>query len=374
MIRVLHVVGSMNRGGIETFLMNIYRNLDRNKVQFDFAVHTQKKCAYDDEIVNLGGRIFRITPRSKNLFKHNKDWNNLFKNHLEIQIVHQHVASLTYINGLKFAKKNQVKSRIIHAHNTQSEGKLHYLMHLLNKKRIHKYVTDYFSCSLMASDWLYKGTKLNPRSGKIINNAIDVEKFIFNNDTRKKVREELSLESNFVIGHVGRLAKQKNHLFLIDVFEKVCQRLDNAKLVIVGQGSLKQSITEYINEKGLNNRVEFLGNRSDVNNIMQAMDVFVFPSFHEGLGIVLIEAQTAGLKCFASKEGVPREAKVTESLKFISLESPVDIWADNIVKIFHEKSIRDINPHLIKEAGYEIKNEALSLQKYYCKAVMVKSK
>ncbi|MCU7740172.1 glycosyltransferase family 1 protein [Priestia megaterium] len=374
MIRVLQVIGSMNRGGIETFLMNIYRNIDRNKVQFDFAVHTQKKCAYDDEILDLGGRIFRITPRGKNISRHNEDWNKLFKDHPEIQIVHQHVASLTYINGLKFAKKNKVKSRIIHAHNTQSEGKLHYLMHLINGKRIHKYVTDYFSCSLMASDWLYGRTKLDSRNAKIVNNAIDVKKFLFDNDKRRKAREELCLEGDFVIGHVGRLANQKNHLFLIDIFEKVSHRLGNAKLILVGQGPLKQSIADYINKKGLNDKVKFLGNRPDVNDIMQAMDVFVFPSFHEGLGIVLIEAQASGLKCFASKEGVPSEAKITDSLRFISLESPADIWADNIVETSYEKAVRDIDTDIIKEAGYEITNEALSLQNFYCETVMMKNK
>ncbi|WP_210608814.1 glycosyltransferase family 1 protein [Priestia flexa] len=373
MIRVLHVIGSMNRGGIETFLMNIYRNIDRNKVQFDFAVHTQKKCAYDDEIVNLGGRIFYITPRTKNIFKHNRDWNNLFKNNPEIQIVHQHMASLTYINGLKFAQKNKVKNCIVHAHNTKSEGKLHYLAHLMNSRKIHKYATDYFACSSTASSWLYGKTKLDPKGAKIINNAIDIQKFTFNDDKRKSIRKELRLEEGFVIGHVGRLANQKNHLFLIDVFEKVCDKLENAELILVGKGPLEQSILNYINEKGLSNKVKFLGNRSDVNDIMQAMDVFVFPSFHEGLGIVLIEAQTCGLECFVSKEGVPKEAKITDLLKFISLEDSADEWANNIVKVSHQNTSRHINPCLISDAGYEIRTEAISLQEYYLKSLMIKS-
>lgn len=365
MIRVLHVIGSMNRGGIETFLMNIYRNIDRDKVQFDFAVHTQKKCAYDDEIINLGGRIFRITPRGKNIFKHNRDWNSLFKRNPEIQIVHQHMSSLTYINGLKFAQKNKVKNCIVHAHSTKSGGKLHYFMHLVNSKKIHKYVTDYFACSSKASAWLYGKTRLDSKNAKIVNNAIDVQKFLFNDDKRKNIRKELRVEESFVIGHVGRLVHPKNHLFLIDIFEKVCDRIKNAELILVGQGPLEQAILNYINEKGLSNKVKLLGDRSDVNNIMQAMDVFVFPSLYEGLGIALIEAQTSGLECFASTEGIPREAKVTNLLKFISLENSADEWANNIVKVSQQKNSRHINPCLIRDTGYEIKQEAASLQKYY---------
>lgn len=364
MIRVLHVVGSMNRGGIETFLMNIYRNIDRTKIQFDFAVHTKKKCAYDDEIRELGGRIFYITPRRKKILQHYKDWNHLFKNFPEIQVIHQHVTSLTYINPLKIAYHNNLKVRIIHSHSIRPEGKFHHLMHLINSRAIDKYANVYFSCSKLATDWLFGSSKVKINQVKNIKNAIDVNKFIYNVEKRLSIRKKLSINEEFVVGHVGRFTESKNHKFLIDVFEEIVKKVEKTRLLLIGHGEMEEEIRLYVKEKHLENKVLFLGSRSDVEDLMQAMDVFVFPSLYEGLGIVLVEAQASGLKSFTSKDVVPLEVKISSLLDYISLNEEKEIWAKKIID-YNNNYDRFDTSNLIIDAEYEITNLAGSLQEKY---------
>lgn len=363
-MRVLHVVGRMNRGGIESFLMNVYRHIERSKLQFDFAVHTQDKCDFDDEIEALGGKIYRITPRSKSIIQNNKDWDNLFKIHSDINVVHQHVSSLTYVSPLRIAKKNGLQNRIVHSHNIQAESKLHYAFHLLNSRYIDKYANYYFACSNNAAKWLYGKSKVKSNNIQLVKNAINIENFLFQNDKRCDLRSNLSLnEGEIVIGHVGRFSEQKNHKFLIDIFEKITEKVKNAKLLLVGSGSLEQDIKYYVKEKRLDSNVMFLGNRSDVANIMQAMDIFLLPSLHEGLPLVLVEAQASGLMCFVSSEAVSNEAKITETYKSISLEKNAEHWSNEIIKSLNYK--RQDTSVFVRKAGYEIKNEALNLQNFY---------
>lgn len=364
MIRVLHVVGSMNRGGIETFIMNIYRNIDREKVQFDFAIHTKNKCAYDDEIKELGGRIFYITPRGKNIIQHYRDWNNLFRNHPELQIIHQHVSSLTYINPLKIAFRNNVKVRIIHSHSIKAEGKLHHLLHILHSSCIDKYANIYFTCSELAADWLFGKSKVKRKDVHTIKNAIDVEKFIYDLEKRTKIRKKLSIEEDFVIGHVGRFTEAKNHKFLIDVFGEIVNKLEKSKLLLIGRGALEQEIRDYVKEKHLNNKIMFLDGSSNVADIMQAMDAFVFPSLYEGLGMVLIEAQASSLKCFTSEDVVPTEVNLLNLLEYISLKEDKEFWAQKIIE-GSGKDARMNTKNIIEDAGFEIKNVATDLQKQY---------
>lgn len=368
MIRVLHVVGSMNRGGIETFLMNIYRNIDRGKVQFDFAVHTQEECAYDNEIKEMGGRIFYITPRAKNIFKHYKDWHSIFQNYPEIQIIHQHVTSLTYINPLKVAKRHNVKHRIIHSHSVKAEGKLHYLMHLFNSILIDKYANIYFSCSNLSTKWLFGKSNVKLNEVEIINNAIDVNKFRYDVKKRDEIRRQLSINGDFVIGHVGRFSEPKNHKFLIDIFGEVSKNVTNSKLLLIGHGHLEREIRLYVKKNNLDDKVIFLGSRSDVSNLMQAMDVFLFPSLYEGLGIVLIEAQVSGLKCFVSKDVVPPDVKLTNELEFISLLEDKKFWGRKLID-YYDIQTRIDRSSVIKKAGFNISDVALNLQEKYINCV-----
>ncbi|MGQ3376826.1 glycosyltransferase family 1 protein [Priestia endophytica] len=372
MIRVLHVVGSMNIGGIETFLMNVYRNIDRTKVQFDFAVHTRKEGAYDEEIKKLGGRIFHIAPRSRNILRNSKDWHTLFREHPEIQIVHQHVSSLTYVNPLKVALRNNVKARIVHSHSIEAEGKIHYLLHCLHSRKINKYANKYFSCSDLSSRWLFGKSKVDYSEIVTINNAIDIDKFTYNKDKQKLSRKNLNIDDEFVIGHVGRFAEVKNHKFLVDIFSDIIQKIGKAKLVLVGEGNLKNDIHEYVKIKGLENHVLFVGGSSNVGDIMQAMDAFVFPSLYEGLGMVLIEAQAAGLKCFTSKDVVPQEVNISKLIKYIPLSEDSEVWSNYIIKSVYDTE-RPNTASLLKESGFEIKEVAKELQDRYLAYLQMES-
>ena len=364
MLRILHIVQGMNRGGIETLLMSLYRKLDRTRVQFDFLVHTDSEGAYDKEIKELGGKIYNISPRSKGIVKNRKELISFFKEHTEYKIIHQHVSSLTYIQPIKIAKENNVPVRIIHGHNTKQGGhKIHEIIHRVNKTAIKKYATHYFACSEDAARWMYGPHKLFQIDYAILNNAIDSKEFTFDMKLRDAIREELNLTDKFVVGHVGRFALQKNHEFLVDVFAEIRKNEKQAVLLLVGDGELKEDIINKINSKGLTDSVVLTGVRSDVPALMNAMDVFVFPSLHEGLGIVAIEAQSTGLKCFVSTE-VPEEVMITDNIQRISLDKKSFEWAQEILKIkngYHRESEID----KVLSSGYDIYEVTNRLQKLY---------
>ncbi|MFQ6882222.1 glycosyltransferase family 1 protein [Clostridium sp.] len=364
MIRILNVVYGMNRGGIETFIMNIYRKIDRNKIQFDFLLHTEEECDYNAEIKELGGKIFYVPQRNKGVLNNKRALNDFFKTHKEYNIVHQHVSSLTYIEPIIAAKRNGVPVRIIHGHNTKQTGSsVHKYLHYINKKRISQYATDYFACSKLAAEWMYGGVKNLNNKYKIINNSIDSKKFIFSQQIRDEMRKELGLENRFVVGHIGRFHKQKNHTFLIDIFSEIKKLDESAILLLVGDGKEKEKIIKYIEDKGLKQYVIFLGVRSDINKILQAMDSFVFPSLYEGLGIALIEAQAAGLKTYTSKDVVPNEVKITNLLNFISLEVDEKDWAKLILD--NKEYKRNNMQEFIIKNNYDINESAKNIQSYY---------
>jgi glycosyltransferase involved in cell wall biosynthesis len=368
MIRVLHITGSMNRGGIETFIMNVYRNIDRDKIQFDFLLSTDKKCDYTDEIQELGGKIFNITPRREGILKNRKDLNNFFSRHLEYQIVHQHVSSLSYITPLKVAKRNKIPVRIVHGHSTQEGGHpLNKYLHKLNQAFIKKVATDYFACSKLGAKWLYSQKQYANHEYEIVNNGIDVDSFLYTERLRKDVREEFNLDDKFVIGHIGRFSYPKNHFFIMDVFSEIHSRNPNSTLFLVGDGEQKNNVIAKIEELGLESNVIMTGVRSDIPNILNAMDAFLLPSRYEGLGIVLIEAQAAGLKCFASAEVVPDEVNVTGQVEFIDLSKSPSEWAEAILK--NKQYERYNNIDKIKSAGYDIKVVAENLQNFYLNSI-----
>ncbi|MFP7479730.1 glycosyltransferase family 1 protein [Terribacillus saccharophilus] len=365
MIRVLHVVGSMNRGGIETFIMNVYRNIDRTKVQFDFAVHSTKVSAYDEEIKSLGGKIYYITPRTKNIFQHYRDWIKLFKHKKQIEIIHQHVSSLTYVNPLKIASWFNIKTRIVHAHSTEAESKIHFLLHKFNSKMIHKYANTYFSCSDKASNWLFQDSKINTNDITIIKNGINLISFKYDNKIRRNLREKLNLNENFVIGHVGRFSNVKNHKFVIDIFSDFNSKVNKSKLLLIGTGELEYEVKEYVKIKGLGSDVIFLGSIPNVGEYMQVMDSFVFPSLYEGLGMVLVEAQASGLTCFTSEGVVPTEANVTGRINYLPLELGAESWSENIINKVYNKSPKRDQVFKKELSQYDIKDVAFRLQEYY---------
>lgn len=356
MIRVLQIVTYMGRGGLETMIMNYYRNIDRNKVQFDFLVHRQEEADYDKEIVALGGKIYHIPMLNPFLKSYFNALDSFFKEH-KYDIVHCHLDCMSAY-PLKIAKKNGVRVRIAHSHNKSQDKNLKYPIKLYSKRLIPKYATHLLSCGKEAGDWMFNGKPYT-----ILNNAIDAQSYRFDKQIREEMREQLGFnQEDFVIGHVGRFNPQKNHNFIIDVFNFVHKKNTAAKLVLVGTGDGQKAIKEKVESLALSDSVLFLGNRTDVNKILQAMDVFLFPSLYEGLPLSIIEAQAAGLPCVIS-DNVPPECIVTDLIEAASLDDALAKWE---IVITSQKSVKRKDTYeLIKKSGFDVKSNVLVLEKMY---------
>lgn len=363
-IRVLQVFAKMNRGGAETMIMNLYRHIDRTKIQFDFIVHTEEKCDFDNEIISLGGKIYRF-PQYKgiNHFQYKKKWINFFSENQEYKIVHGHVRSTGSIY-LKIAKKFGNKT-IVHSHSTSSGRGLKSIIKNILQYPI-RYIPDYyFACSRQAGEWLFGKKVCNSNKFFIMNNAIDVNKYAFNEKIRTIKRKELDVDQNFVIGHVGRFEAMKNHIFLIEIFKKFHQQNSNSILLLIGDGDMRRLIEKKVTEYGLNKHVIFTGVRSDVPDLLQAIDVFVFPSLYEGLGISVIEAQATGMYCIVS-EKIPSEAYVTRLVKTLSLRKTAELWADEIFNLSECIERKDMS-ETITNAGYNITTVKNWIENFYKK-------
>lgn len=356
-IRVLQIATYMGRGGLETMIMNYYRHIDRDKVQFDFLVHRDFKADYDDEIEQLGGKIYRLpnlNPFSKNYLE---QIDKFFAQHKEYKIVHSHLDCMAGI-PLKYAKKHGVPVRIAHAHSCNQTKDKKYLLKLWFKRSITQYTSHLFACADVAGRWMF-----NTSDFRVLNNAIDSKNYVYNQDTVNKVRAEFDLKKDdFVIGHVGRFAPPKNHSFIVDIFNEIYKHDSDAKLLLVGEGELKNTIEQKVRNLQLDDKVIFAGLRSDVPELLQAMDVFVFPSIYEGLPVSIVEAQAAGLPCFISDK-VPIECKKTDLVKQISLTDSLAFWTESILSMkgFKKKDYsRDI-----EKAGFDIVKSANWLENFY---------
>jgi len=364
MIRVLHIVNIMNRGGLETMIMNLYRNIDRTKIQFDFLTHSTQPGDYDNEIKELGGNIYSVVSRRQGILKNRRQLMEFFKKHPEYNIVHMHVSSLSYITPLKIATMGNVSTRVIHSHSSKHErGSIHKLLHMINQRKIKKYATNYFACSNVAAKWLYGDRLYNELDIHLINNSIDAQKFSFNEEVRNIVRKKLNIEDNFVIGHVGRFTDAKNHIFLIDIFKEIHNIYPNSVLMLVGRGELENEIKNRVIKLGLEDSVMFMGVRSDIPELLQAMDVFLFPSLYEGLPVTLVEAQAAGLKCYVS-DAVTQDVDITGLVQFISLQQSSKYWASKIIA-GQEGYIRLNTYEDVVKAGYDVKTAAIKLKEFY---------
>lgn len=356
MIRILHIVTHMNRGGLETMIMNYYRNIDRSLVQFDFLVHRFDQADYDEEIIALGGKIYRLP----NLNPFNKKYinclNEFFKEHKEYKIVHCHLDCMSAI-PLEAAKRNNVPVRIAHSHNSNQTKDLKYPLKLYYKNKISKYATHLFACSREAGKWMF-----NTNQFSVLPNAIDTKLYSFNEDKRNKIRNELQLNNQLVVGHVGRFNSVKNHTFIIDIFNELHKIVPDSYLLLAGTGDLITEIKDKVNKLKLSDNVKFLGLRADIPDLMQSMDVFVFPSLYEGLPVTLIEAQASGLPCIISDK-VPIECRKTDLVQQISLEKSAKQWAEVLLKV--SKSERRNTYDEIVSSGFDIRSNATKLQEYY---------
>lgn len=356
-IRVLQVVTYMGRGGLETMLMNYYRNINRDKVQFDFLVHRDFEADYDQEILNLGGKIYRLSRLNPFSKKYLNQLDQFFKVHPKYEIVHSHLDCMAGI-PLKYAKKNGVPIRIAHAHSSNQTKDKKYLLKLMFKRNIKKNATDLFACAQDAGLWMFGYDQFH-----VMNNAIDTKVYIANKQTGNEVRQELKIpEDAFVVGHVGRFAPPKNHKFIIRVFAEVLKEKKNAFLLLVGDGDLRGETEALTVELEIQENVIFAGMRSDVNRMLQAMDVFLFPSIYEGLPLSIIEAQAAGLPCLISDK-VPIECRKTDLVSQLSLNDSLNVWKDAVIdarKILKKDTFREIS-----DAGFDICQNAKWLEDFY---------
>ena len=355
-IRILNVVPNMRAAGIETFIMNVYRNIDRKKVQFDFLVHNEKKEFYDDEIEKLGGKIYRLSFKDdKNIIKYIKNLDNFFKEHKEYKIVHGHMQSMMPLY-LYIAQKNKVPVRIAHSHNGNYEKTLKgFILHVFSRFS-KKYSSHNISCSDLAGEYLF-----GKKSFTVVPNGINVKKFEFDENIRQAVRNELSLSNEYVIGHVGRFELQKNHRFLIEIFNEKLKENSNYVLLLIGEGKYEKEIKKIVKKLNIENKVKFLGVRKDMDRLYQAMDCFILPSLYEGLPVVGVEAQASGLKCLFS-DTITKELKITSNAVFIPLQSKQK-WLKEIDcndKCKNRKSFAKIVAQ-----NFEIKNISKKLERFY---------
>lgn len=354
-LRILHVVTYMGRGGLETMIMNYYRHIDRSKVQFDFLVHRDFEADYDAEILSLGGRIYRLPPLNPFGVEYLSQLDQFFEEHGEYRIVHCHLDCMAGI-PLKYAKKHGVPVRIAHAHNSNQTKDKKYLLKLFYRRNITKYATDLFACGDEAGKWMFRATSFH-----IMNNAIDTARYVYSPETAEQARTELKIPGNaMVCGHVGRFMTQKNHEFLLRVFAKMPE---NAWLLLVGDGALREAVERRAEDLGIRNRIIFTGVRADVHRMLQAMDVFVFPSIYEGLPVSVIEAQASGLPCLISDK-VPIECKKTDLIRQIPLDAGEDAWAAAAVET--AGVVRRNTSTEIKAAGFDICENARWLERFYC--------
>lgn len=362
-VRVLQIVTGMKRAGLETMLMNYYRRIDRSRIQFDFLEHTLTETAYDDEIRQLGGRIFRLPPVNPVSARYRMEEKNFYRNHAEYKIVHSHLNTMSGL-ALSFAKEARVPVRIAHSHNTSADRNYKYPIKMYYKMQIPKVATDFAACGKAAGDWLFNGNKF-----AILRNPVDAEKFVFSDDAREKTRADLKLADNaYVIGHVGRFYEQKNHEGLIDIFREVYQRELNSKLLLAGDGPLRKKIEAKVKDLGLEDAVIFLGVTDQIPDLMSAMDVFLLPSLYEGFPVTMVEAQASGLPCFIS-DTVSSECMLSPDTHAISLKKSPAEWAEKILNTPQQQNRKDGRENVI-QAGYGAEKNAKWLESYYLEKLM----
>lgn len=356
-IRVAHVVGKMVGGGVEQVVMNYYRHIDRDRVQFDFLVDADSTLVPRDEIESLGGRIFELPPY-QSVCKYRIELFSLFSR-CSWPIVHSHINTLS-VFPLGVAKKAKIPIRIAHSHATMGKGETkRNIIKTILRLFSNCYPTDRVACSTHAGEWLFGKEK----PFTVIPNAIEIDKFRLNPFARGNLRRSWGIEPDCcVIGTVGRMERTKNHSFLIDVFSQFHCAHPNSKLVIAGSGSLRSSLEAKVRAMNIDDSVLFMGQIKETNRIYQGMDVFLLPSLYEGFGMALLEAQVSGLPCIAS-DRVPIETVLSDGCELMPLEKGASIWAQEIWSQLNAKKRYPIPSEAIEY--FDIDKAAKRLVKFY---------
>lgn len=362
MIRVVHVLGGLDRGGAETLVMNLYRAIDKTKIQFDFITHTAGHQAYYDEIISMGGKIYFFPPfNGINYLEVVKQWNKFFDEHPEYQILHSHVRSYACIY-LKIARKYGVKT-IIHSHNTSNGKGVKAMAKKIFQIPLRKSADYYFGCSKEAGEWLFGKKIVKGKKYYMLKNGVSLDNFRIEKKWRDEIRNELNLDEEcVVVGTVGRLTEQKNPDFILNICANLNKSRikDNFCFLWVGVGEKEQYIKNKIMGLGLDSKVKMLGSRSDINKLMQAMDIFILPSFFEGLPVASVEAQASGLQTLVS-DTVTRDVDISKNIHYIPIGDS-RIWCDKILTANLEK--KNVMKE-IQECGFDINSSAKWLSTFY---------
>ena len=361
-IRVASVIGRYIGGGVEAVTINYYRNIDKNKVQLDFICDEDSTNIPYEEIEEMGGKVIIIPSYSKP-FKYHKELKRVLKEG-NYKIIHSNINTLS-VFSLFAAKCAGVPVRIAHSHSTTNKKeKKKNLMKQVLRPFSKVFATDYMCCSELAGRWLFGNKEYDKGNVYLLNNAIDLDKFKYNESLRKKKRKELGIKDDaIVIGHIGRFVAQKNHDYLIDIFNEIHKKNNNSVLLLAGQGPLMEDIKNKVKELNLEDSVKFLGQRNDANELYQAFDVFLLPSLYEGLPVVGVEAQAAGLLCYLSDD-MTKETKVLDITKFMSLNNTPEEWANNILDDVKKYKRIDTSKEMTAK-NFNIKEEAKKLEEYY---------
>lgn len=352
-------------GGVESFLFNYYKSIDRNLLQFDFLCLTENPVAYEEELRFLGAHLFYTSSKRKNPVRQYLQLSRFFKLHAnEYAAIWANLNSLANINFLKMAKANGINRIIVHSHNSANMGgKLQLILHNLNKTKIGNIATDYCACSIDAGKWFYTEEILS--EVKIIRNAIDVKAYLFDSKKRDIYRKKYGLEGKKVLGHIGRLHFQKNQEFLLKIMSILVKVDDSCYMVFVGTGPDQAKLEEKVKLLGLKQHVLFAGEQKDIKGWLSAFDVFVFPSRFEGLSIVALEAQANGVSIVASESAINNVAHINPNISILSLDIPVSKWCEvilnslNIRRISNEMVIKNF-----EKANFEIIGEAEKLTRF----------
>lgn len=363
MIRVLHCVKKMDRAGIETFIMNVFRNIDKKEVCFDFLCSSREHGDYDDEIRALGGNIYYTSQSNASIFKHFVVIKSLAKwfkeNRNNFDVVHLHadhnVSVLIYLEAMRQAK---IKKVIVHSHNNSGS---HIMANKLLRNICSLYKFEKFACSEEAGVWLFGKKTVKQGKVKMIPNGIDFVKYTYNPKKSEAKKHELGFQGKTVLGHIGRFSMQKNHKFLIEVFSEYQKINSNSVLLLVGRGELEEQIKKQVHDLSLDDKVKFLGVRDDVSELLQAIDVFVFPSLYEGLSVVLLEVQVASLPV-VTNYNISRQTIISDCVTLLPVTDPKK-WAKTIADLTHI----DRNAIILTDAAkaFNIKSVALMLKQYY---------
>lgn len=358
--RLLCIVSSMNAGGAETFMMKIYRALDKTKFQIDFLVFIQEEGFYDKEILSMGGKIYYSIPKSNGFIKSFITIKEIVKREKYDYVMRVAQHSISSFDLLA-AKQGGARTLVYRSSNSSTGGgRVDRILHILFKPLAKFIPTIKIAPSTEAAEFVFGKNCIKNGNAHIIKNAISLENYLFNDESRNKIRKELGIDDKFVVGHVGRFNKQKNHSFLIDVFLEIHNKKEDSVLLLVGKGELEDEILEKIKKLNLNNRVIFTGVRDDVPKIMMAMDVFVFPSFFEGMPNSVIEAQATGLKCVVA-DTITKEAQITGLVCYKSLLTSPEEWADastDHIEILNRRSAVEC----LKTKGYDIRSSVMRFE------------